>query len=83
MKPIHEMLNRIRWDKEYSKSEFSVGFYDRVLDKNVVVPFCELYFDENDHFSFHVLDDEGEEHTIPYHRIRQLYKDGELIWSRE
>jgi len=30
MKPIHEILNRIRWDREYARADFKVGYYDRL-----------------------------------------------------
>jgi len=46
------------------------------------VPLRELYFDPNDHFDFQLLDDEDELHNVPYHRIKQVYKDGQLIWHR-
>jgi uncharacterized protein (UPF0248 family) len=34
-------------------------------------------------FSFHVFDEDGIAHCIPMHRVREVYKDGELIWKRE
>jgi hypothetical protein len=29
MTPIHELLNRILWDKEFGQGRFEIGFYDR------------------------------------------------------
>ena len=29
MIPIHELLNRIRWDAEFAKGTFELGYYDR------------------------------------------------------
>lgn len=83
MKPIQEIISRIRWDKEFSDAVFMVGYYDRVEDKIVVVPFRELYFDEEDHFNFQILDESGLTHTIPLHRIREVYRNGEKIWNRD
>lgn len=83
MKPIQELLNRIRWDEEYSKADFAVGYYDRVENRIIHVPFRELYFDRNDHFNFQLLDEDGISHTIPFHRIKEVYKNGDLIWQRE
>ena len=83
MKPIHEILNRIRWDKEYARADFKVGYYDRLEDKVILVPFRELYFDEEDHFDFQILDEDGVTHIIPLHRIKELYRGGELIWCRD
>ena len=82
MKPIQEHLNRILWDHEYAKANFIIGYYDRLEDKIIRLPFKELYFDDNDHFDFQILDEDGVTHTIPLHRIKELYRNGELIWSR-
>lgn len=83
MKAIQDLLNRIRWDKEYAKADFKIGYYDRVEKKVIFVPFRELYFDDEDHFDFQVLDDEGETHSIPLHRVREVYKNGKRIWHRD
>jgi uncharacterized protein (UPF0248 family) len=34
-------------------------------------------------FTFHVFDEDGVGHCIPLHRVREVYKDGELIWKRD
>ena len=83
MIPIQEILNRIHWDHEFAKSDFVIGYYDRIKDRIIKVPLRELYFDPDDHFDFQVLDDEGELHTVPFHRIKEVYKDNQLIWHRE
>ena len=83
MIPIHEILSRIRWDKDYGNADFVIGYYDRVEDRIIIVPFKELYFDKQDHFDFSIMDEEGEIHTIPLHRIRQVYRNGELVWQRK
>ncbi len=30
MTPIHELLNRIRWDPEFAQGEFQLGYYDKL-----------------------------------------------------
>lgn len=82
MIPIHKLLARIRWDIEYGKADFKIGYYDRVEDKIIVVLMKQVFFEPGNHFSFDVLVDSTELHMIPFHRIRQVYKDGELIWER-
>lgn len=82
MQPIHELLNRIRWDPDFARSEFVIGFYDRVAGKIVRLPFRQLYFPPEDHFAFVFADEEGQSHQVPYHRVREVYRDGELIWQR-
>jgi len=81
--PIHELLNRIRWDREFGQGNFVIGYYDRVEDRIVHVPLRELFFESGDHFSFDLYDHEGVLHNIPLHRIKEVYKDKELIWHRE
>ena len=83
MIPIHKLLNRIRWDPEFAKGEFTIGYYDRVLDKIVRIPLGQIFTERGDHFSFELYDQNGEQHSIPLHRIREVYKDGTLIWRRE
>ena len=82
MIPIHELLNRIRWDEEFAQGEFQIAYYDRLSNAINKVAFEELYFDPNDHFAFQIIDDEGTTQQIPLHRVREVYKDGKLIWSR-
>jgi uncharacterized protein (UPF0248 family) len=83
MQPIHELLNQIRWDPSYQGSRFEIGYYDRIRDEIIRVPLQELNFPSDDHFDFQLLDEEGELHRIPLHRIKDVYRDGELIWHRE
>ena len=82
MIPIHELLNRIRWDEAYGNADFVIGYYDRVEDKVITVPLKELYFVKEDHFDFELLDEDGITHTVPLHRIRQVFRNGELVWER-
>lgn len=82
MIPIHELLSRIRWDSEFAAAQFAIGYYDRVADTIVIVPFSTLNFSAAAPAEFTLLDDEGALHTIPLHRIRQVFRNGELIWER-
>jgi uncharacterized protein (UPF0248 family) len=83
MIPIHELLNRIRWDREFGQGEFVIGYYDRVEDAIIRMPLREILVRPDDHFSFDIIDQEGEPQSIPLHRIREVYKDGRLIWHRK
>lgn len=82
MIPIHELLNRIRWDPQFGHGRFAVGYYDRVTDRVVVVPFADISFEPGDHFAFQCVDADGATHSVPLHRVRDVYKDGERIWHR-
>lgn len=81
MIPIQDLLNRIRWDGHYG-GDFVIGYYDRIVGAIVRVRFAEISFPPDDHFAFVVIDAEGAAHSVPYHRVREVYRDGELIWRR-
>ncbi len=82
MMPIHELLSRIRWDRQFGEGEFVIGYYDRLEDCVIRVALRELFFQPDNHFAFDLIDHDGALHTIPLHRIREVYKDGKLIWHR-
>lgn len=79
---IQKLLDRIRWDKEFGKANFEIGYFDHVEQKIIRVPFQEIHFEEGNHFSFQLRNSRGESCTIPFHRVKEVYKDSELIWSR-
>jgi len=82
MLPIHHLLNRIRWDREFGKGSFEIGYFDHIEQKIIRIPFRALHFEEGSHFFFEVENEEGELLQIPFHRVREVHKDGELIWNR-
>jgi uncharacterized protein (UPF0248 family) len=82
MIPIRDLLNRIRWDSEFAKDDFEIGYFDHVEQKIIRVSFSEIIFEEGNKFSFWLRNYEGELISIPFHRIRVLHKDGNLIWQR-
>lgn len=80
---IRALLDRIRWDREYSRGTFAIGYYDRREGRIIVVPFAALRFAPDDHFTFQLTDAAGAVHTIPLHRVCAVYRDGESIWQRQ
>jgi len=44
MIPVHELLNRIRWDPEFAKGNFELGYYDRAANRIILVPLKEVTF---------------------------------------
>lgn len=83
MKPVHDILNRIRWDQGWAADDFKIGYYDRIEHQIIIVNFKEITFPKNDHFSFEVIDHEGELHSVPFHRVKAIYRNDHLIWHRE
>ncbi len=82
MTPIHELLNRIRWDPEFARGNFELGYYDRVENRVILVPFKEVQFPEKERQTFTLLDEEGEIHRVPFHRVREVYRNKQRIWHR-
>ncbi len=82
MIPIHELLNRICWDSEFGKGTFEIGYYDRMEQRTIRIPFGGVFLEKGNHATFQVMDANGELQSIPFHRVREVYKDGDQIWRR-
>jgi uncharacterized protein (UPF0248 family) len=81
METIRKLLNRIRWDKEFGQGAFEIGIYDRVADAVEFHPLEDIRLEQGNRFSFTIVTD-GEVIAIPFHRIREVRKDGQSIWNR-
>ena len=82
MIPIHELLNRIRWDTEFGRGRFEIGYYDRRLDVIQRVAFREVVFPSGEGQVFEITDEAGQARRIPFHRVREVARDGQVIWRR-
>jgi uncharacterized protein (UPF0248 family) len=82
MIPIHQLLDRIRWDAEFGSGNFELGYLDRVENRILIVPLRGIEFLKDNREMFRLIDAEGLVHNIPFHRVRHVYKDGRLIWHR-
>jgi uncharacterized protein (UPF0248 family) len=82
MIPIHDLLSRIRWDPGLAAAEFEIGYWDRVARRIVRVPFRRIRFDSGTTSVFEAVEDDGTVHSVPLHRVRAVWRDGELIWQR-
>ncbi len=74
-----DILNKIKWDKSEEPEKTFVFYYDRILDKFVRVPFTSI---KDIGKNFITIEKEGEEAEIPVHRIREVRRNGNLIWKR-
>lgn len=83
MIPIHQLLSRIRWDPGFGRDRFVIGYYDRVEGKMNHVGLRDVELDPESRFMFQVRDEEGESHSIPFHRVKEVFRNGELIWHRK
>jgi uncharacterized protein (UPF0248 family) len=82
MIPIHELLNRIRWDPEFAGGSFQLGYYDRAENRVIRVQLKEVTFPSESPQTFRVMDAEGRMHRVPFHRVREVYRDSQRIWHR-
>lgn len=82
MMPLHELLSRIRWDPVFGRGEFKLGYIDHARAGLVYVPLSDAHQEADALACFEVTDAEGHVLSIPYHRVKEVWKDGELIWRR-
>ena len=82
MTPIHELLARIRHDPEFGKGEFEIGFLDRVAGSVQRVALRQITWPEGQRKVFELVDETGQVRRIPYHRVREVYRDNQIIWQR-
>jgi uncharacterized protein (UPF0248 family) len=82
MIPIQDLLHRIQWDPKFGEGTFMIGYYDRLDAQIVRVPFRHVHLARGEHFSFDVEEQDGKTHMVPFHRVREVWRNGELIWQR-
>ena len=80
--PIHELLSRIRWDPQYATGEFELGYFDRRERIIQRVALAGVSFPADAHHAFLLRDETGRLRRIPLHRVREVYRNGQLIWQR-
>ena len=79
MVPIAKLLARIRWDAQFGRAEFELGYWDRVLRAVVRVPLRQV---RQEGGAFTIDDERGGVRRIPLHRVRLVTRNGEAIWRR-
>lgn len=83
MIPLHSLLRRIRWDRDFGSDEREIDYWDRVLQRIVRILFTKIVFASEERASFLFMGRDGVYRRIPLHRVRQVYKNSVLIWARE
>lgn len=82
MIPIHELLARIRWDPEFGKGKFELAYEDKIERQHKRVPLERIIIEPGQHFAFEAEEEDGTLHTVPFHRVRKVWRDGMIIWER-
>lgn len=60
MTPIHELLNRIRWDKDFGSGQFEIGYLDRHQRTVQRVGLENVVFSQGDRRAFELTDPDGQ-----------------------
>jgi len=55
----------------------------RIRKTLVRLPLERIRLSAQDRFGFEAMEEDGSAHSVPYHRVRAVWRDGELVWSRE
>jgi uncharacterized protein (UPF0248 family) len=82
MQPLQDLLHRIMWDPEFGRGHFALGYEDRMVPEEKVVLFATIRFDPTRPGTFSVHQEDGSVAHIPLHRVRTVYKNGDVIWRR-
>jgi len=77
---IKDLLNKVKWDKKEEPSDYTVVYEDKLEKKYKEIAYNKIKKIEG---AFMVLDREGEEVNIPLHRVKQVRKNGMVVWNRE
>lgn len=83
MPPIQDILHRILWDTDFGNAHFTIGYHDRVWQRVVRISFERIVMEKGQHFSFDLIGRDGVARMIPYHRVREVLRNGEVVWQRE
>lgn len=70
LRQASDILNRLRYDREYNIDECIVGYKDRHTSKIKEKPAADWASETTD------------EEFIPEHRIEYFKRDGEIIWDK-
>jgi uncharacterized protein (UPF0248 family) len=82
MIPIHDLLSRIRWDADFARGRFVIGYWDRMAAGVLHADLREITWNADNPAFFDLVDEAGRVHRIPFHRVRGVWRNGRLIWQR-
>jgi uncharacterized protein (UPF0248 family) len=79
MQPIKDLLNMLKWDDRFSIEDYTLYYHDRLLDSEIAVDCKDIARLDG---SFFVILRNGEEESIPLHRVTKVMKGGMNVWRR-
>ena len=78
MRTAREFLKKIEWDKREDPGQYTVVYLD--FGKPVEMPYQSIV-DVSENFMTVLRN--GKESDVPLHKIRQIKKQGTVVWQRE
>ncbi len=83
MTPVQDLLHRIHGAPEFGRATFEIGCVDRVAAGTARVAFRKVLLGADSRLVVqNAFEDNGSPATIPLHRVREVWRDGRLIWER-
>jgi uncharacterized protein (UPF0248 family) len=79
---IKALLDRVRWDPRFGNADFELGYWDRYAREVVRIPFTSV-LNGGEACGLSLVDPEGYVRQVPLHRVRRVWRNGVLIWSRD
>jgi hypothetical protein len=73
---------RILHDPEHGTGQFEIGHVDRREGRIPRGAFQEITFPEGGRRVFEVRNETGKVRQIPFHRVREVYRDRQGAWQR-
>lgn len=80
MMPIIDLLNKIKHDKRENSDDYTIVYLDRILNKGIEIRFSSI---QSWSKSFMLVSSLSGQVDIPLHRIKQVKKNGTIVWKRE
>ncbi|HEC88114.1 MAG: DUF504 domain-containing protein [Methanomicrobia archaeon] len=77
MKHLTDIINKIRWDKRENEEDYSFGYLDNGIQN---FDFKSIDFEQSTKFALAVKT-EHEIKFIPFHKIKRVYRKGEIVWE--
>jgi uncharacterized protein (UPF0248 family) len=76
---IHDLLNKIKWDKNLNPDDYTLYYLDRISKTLKKMKYSDIIRTEG---TFIIIKIEGEETSIPMHRIRRVEEKRKIAWER-
>ncbi len=76
---IKDLLNKIKWDKNLNPKDYTLYYLDRISKTLKKIRYSDIKRIEG---NFIIIEKQGEQASIPLHRIKRVKKKGVIVWQR-